>query len=318
MEDETKDQGKRTESTTWRVPEGAPVRLDAFVRLSLPHLSARRIKVLIEEKSCLINGREAKKGSMLFPGDSVVFCGDPRYLAQAPISFDGQVPILFEDNALLAVDKPSGLATHGHSGKDDATLANYLLGMRPALLGVGHSRWEPGLLHRLDRDTSGVVLVAKQQKVFEVVRRQFVARTVGKFYRAIVQGKMPARGSVDYSLAHDPVDRRKMCHLPSAGGASGKNWTALTHFRTLGWGPGYSHVEIRIETGVTHQIRVHLRAIGHPIVGDPLYGDPGAAEPRCLLHASRLELAHPVESQRLRIESSLPLEFNGFETGPGP
>lgn len=289
------------------------MRLDAFLGRCLPHLSTRRVRALIGEGGCLVNDQKASKGWILFAGDRVAFHGDPRYLAEGPIARDGKVPILFEDDALIGVDKPSGIATHGYSGKDDATLASYLLGMRPGLAGVGRSRWEPGLLHRLDRDTSGVVLVAKCQSVFENVRRQFDLRSVGKFYRAVVHGRMPAEGFIDYTLTHDPCDRRKMCHLRSQGKSPGKSWPALTHFRTLDRGAGFSHVEIKIETGVTHQIRVHLEAIGHPILGDPLYGHVGGMAPRCLLHAFRLELAHPVGGGRLQVEGPLPQDFHRSE-----
>lgn len=247
---------------------------------------------------------------MLFPGDRVEFRGDPRYLAEAPIPAEAELRILFENDALIAVDKPSGMATHGHSGKDDATLANYLLSMRPELAGIGRSRWEPGILHRLDRDTSGIVLAAKQQTTFEQVRRQFEQRTVGKFYRALVRGRTPGEGTVDYPLMHDAVDRRKMRPCMAQEGAEGRVWAAMTRFRTIRWGYGWSHLEIEISTGVTHQIRVHMRAIGHAVLGDPLYGDgkSGGWE-RCMLHAVRLELSHPAGVEDVVIRSPLPEAF---------
>jgi len=313
MEDVSKDQAEPTNAPIWRVSGGETVRLDAFLGHCLPHLSSRRVRALLEEGGCTVNGHRARKGRILFPGDRVGFCGDPRYLAEAPIAREARVPILFEDESLIAVDKPSGLATHGHSGKDDATLASCLLAMRPGLAGVGRSRWEPGIVHRLDRDTSGVVLAVKQQSAFEDVRRQFAERAVGKYYRAIVRGRTPPEGRIDYALAHDVRDRRKMRHVPAKGASRGKSWNALTHFRTVGWGPGYSQLEVRIETGVTHQIRVHMQAIGHPILGDPLYGHAGGTVHRCLLHASRLALSHPRRGGRLIIDSPLPVEFDGFE-----
>lgn len=247
---------------------------------------------------------------MLFPGDRVVFCGDARYLAQRPIPAEMEVAILFEDEWLIAVDKPSGIATHGHSGKDDATLANRLLNMRPRLSGIGRSRWEPGIVHRLDRDTSGIVLAAKQQPVFEHVRRQFERHTVRKVYRALLAGRTPAEGIVSDPLIHDTEDRRKMRPYRGHGRKPGKVWNAVTRFRTLRWGERWSDVEIEIATGVTHQIRVHMQVAGHPILGDPLYGDPDIpGVERCMLHACRLELVHPVQGGPVVIRSPLPAAF---------
>jgi 23S rRNA pseudouridine1911/1915/1917 synthase len=306
---ETKDEG----DLRWRVPDGPLLRLDTFVCQHLPHLSLRQVHALLKERGCTVNGHGARKGTILFPGDWVLFCGDPRYLAAAPIVCEGPLAILFEDEWLIAVDKPSGLPTHGQSGKDDATLVNRLLSICPELAGVGRSRWEPGIVHRLDRDTSGIVLAAKQQAVFEHVRNQFEKRTVGKFYRVIVHGKTPGEGWVDYPLTHDSRDRRKMrpC-LPEEKPAS-KMWDALTHFRTLGRRGGWSHLEVQIATGVTHQIRVHMKAIGHPVIGDPLYGSRREQNHRCMLHAQRLELVHPGRDEWITIRSPLPAEFERFE-----
>jgi len=310
MEERSRDQvAAAVPALEWRVPDGQPQRLDAFMCQRLPHLSSRRVRALIEEGGCAVNGRRSRKGSILFPGDKVAFRGDSRYLASTPIVREPRLAILFEDDVLIAVDKPSGMATHGHSGKDDATLANHLLGMRPQLAGIGRSQWEPGILHRLDRDTSGVVLAAKHQEAFEHVRRQFEQRAVGKYYRALVRGRTPPEGQVDYPLMHDPVDRRKMQRCSVQGRPTRRAWDASTRFRTLRWGNGYSHVEVKIATGVTHQIRVHMQAIGHPVAGDPLYGSASDRFGRSMLHAYRLELLHPVEGTRIMIQSPLPKEF---------
>jgi 23S rRNA pseudouridine1911/1915/1917 synthase len=311
MEQRTWDQVAAVGDLRWRVPDGPPVRLDAFVSQRLAHLSSRQVRALLEEGGCTVNGHRGKRGTMLFPGDRVAFCGDPRYLAKTPIPAEAPLTILFEDDVLIAVDKPSGIATHGHSGKDDGTLANYLLSMRPQLAGIGRSRWEPGILHRLDKDTSGVVLAAKQQTAFEHVRRQFEQRTVGKVYRALVLGRTPAEGRVDYPLTHDPTDRRKMRPYNADRPTARKVWNALTRFRTIGRGDHHSHVEVEIVTGVTHQIRVHMQAIGHPVLGDPLYGDSASRRfDRCMLHAYRLELSHPVRGETVVIRSALPEEFD--------
>jgi len=299
MEERIKDQVAASTLLEWRVSEDGPQRLDAFVCQRLPHLSLRRVRALIEEGGCTVNGRRSRKGRIVFSGDVVAFRGDPRYLARVPVAREPWLTILYEDDWLIAVDKPSGMPTHGHSGKDDATLVNHLLGMRPQLSGIGRGRWEPGILHRLDRDTSGIVLAAKQQGAFGHVRRQFE--------------QPPSDGDIDRPLAHDPLDRRKMRACSAHRADAVRTWEASTHFWTIGREEAYSLLEVKIATGVTHQIRAHMQTIGHPIAGDPLYGCSRDGFGRCMLHACRLELQHPEHGTRVVIQSPSPAEFNRFE-----
>jgi 23S rRNA pseudouridine1911/1915/1917 synthase len=206
------------------------------------------------------------------------------------------------------------LATHGFSGHDQDTLANFLAAERPDLLMVGKSRWEPGLVHRLDRETSGLVLVAKTQAAFDDLRLQFRQRQVRKKYWALVWGITESEGAVELSITHDSRDKRRMHAMSdtSRRAKKQKSWPALTRYQKLWDINGLSFLEIAMETGVTHQIRVHLAAIGHSIVGDLLYGGEGRENfglERHFLHAHSLEFFNPGDHRLVKAESILPSEL---------
>jgi len=310
------DQASAVITRSWRVPNDcAETRLDSFVRRCLPHLSRRAAEHAICGKLFRINDKVGEKGDKLLPGDQVTFEGAEHWLLTAPVSQSQlRVPIVYEDDAVLVVDKPAGMATHGFSGRDQGTLANFLAAERPDLLMIGKSHWEPGLVHRLDRETSGLVLVAKTQAAFDDLRLQFRQRQVKKKYWALVWGIADAQGSVAYPVAHDSRDKRRMRAITyvSPRSKKQKSWTALTRFRKLWDADGLSLLEIEMETGVTHQIRVHLEASGHPIVGDTLYGENNRKKfnlERHFLHAYYLEFFHPRDRRVVKIESDLPLEL---------
>jgi 23S rRNA pseudouridine1911/1915/1917 synthase len=301
---------------SWLVSEDhAGSRLDSFVHRGLPHLSRRQIEKAIRAKLFRINNRLGGKGDKLSKGDWVTFTGAGSWLHTAPFpQSELRAPIVYEDESVLVVDKPAGMATHGFSGRDHDTLANLLAAQRPDLLGIGKNRWEPGLVHRLDRETSGLLLVAKTQAAFDALRLQFRRRQVKKKYWALVWGITLAEGSVAYPIIHDSRDKRRMRAIvdKSPRSKGQKSWVALTRFRKLGDGDGLSLLEIEMETGVTHQIRVHLAAIGHPIVGDLLYGGEGRESfglERHFLHAHGLEFFHPRDRRVIKTESELPLEL---------
>lgn len=312
------DQAIGSPRQSWTVLiESKGVRLDAFARRCLPHLSRRALEQAIGDKLFRINGKIAKKGAKLSAGAVLSFSGPELWLAAEPAATLGlAVPILYEDSSLLVVDKPAGMATHGFSGRETTTLANFLAATRPELCRVGKSRWEPGLVHRLDRETSGLVLVAKTQAAFERLRIQFRRRQIQKQYLALVWGKTKAEGSISHPLAHDSRDKRRMRALVQATPRTKerKRWQAVTRFRKLAQARGLTLLEVEMETGVTHQIRVHLAAIGHPIVGDALYG---AADSeifrlhRHFLHAHSLKFYHPESGAIVSVEAELPGELQG-------
>lgn len=307
------DQEFSTHKKSWVFPEGeTEIRLDAFARRCLPHLSRRQLEKAIAARVFWINDRQGKKGDRLVGGDVLTFAGPDYWLSPHPSAESKlKVSILYEDPHVLAVDKPAGVATHGFSGKDGNTLANFLLAIRPELERVGKSPWEPGLVHRLDRETSGVLLVAKRQESFDNLRRQFRRGLIEKKYQALVWGESEREGSVSYPMIHDSSDRRKMKAVvkTSSRQKKEKKWRALTRYRTLATSGKHSLLEIEMATGVTHQIRVHLAAIGHPIVGDDLYGAQHAESlglDRHFLHATSLAFSHPADDREVKIESRLP------------
>jgi 23S rRNA pseudouridine1911/1915/1917 synthase len=288
------------------------VRLDVFARRCLPHLSRRQLESVIAAKRFSVNGRLGKKGDRLVAGDRLAYFGPALWLAERPPgAYHLEVPVIYEDASILVLDKPAGVATHGFSARDNATLANFIAARWPQLLAVGKNRWEPGLLHRLDVETSGLVLAAKTQAAFDLLRAQFRSREIRKTYWALVWGDAPAGGVIELPLTHDRRDKRKM-RIARAADRSQRAWRALTSYRKIGAARGLCLLEIEMATGVTHQIRVHLAAIGHPIVGDALYGDASKeamAMRRHFLHAKKLEFCHPGDGRILRFESELPSDL---------
>ena len=309
------DQAEGDEKQFWLAPDGAPpVRLDGFLRQCLPHLSRQEIHRAIADNLFLLNGHIARKGDRVGGGERIAFIGPMDLLAAAPPPAPQlKIPILYEDDSILAVDKPAGVATHGFSGRDGATLANFLAAHRPEVLPIGKSRWEPGLVHRLDIETSGVVVIAKTQAAFDQLREQFRRREVKKIYLALVWGQPLDRGTIDLALAHDSGDRRRMVVVPQPERSNDQRiWQAITHYRVVASARGTSLLEVEMETGVTHQIRVHLSSNGYPIVGDALYGADypetfGLA--RHFLHARSLTLRHPETGKLLTVDAALALEL---------
>jgi 23S rRNA pseudouridine1911/1915/1917 synthase len=315
------DQALRARKKKWIVRadrEGA--RLDSFVRRCIPTLSRKAAEAAIAAGVFRVNGQKGKKGDRVRCGDIVRFEGPEDWLAEGPLPEPTlQAAILYEDSHLMVVDKPAGMDTHGFSGRDMNTLANFLAAERPGILGIGKSRWEPGLVHRLDRETSGLVLVAKTQSVFERLRVQFEERQIRKYYWSLVWGSTRRQGSIDYPIAHQRRDKRRMRVImpPSKLSKTEKSWDALTRYQRLTTGRKFSFLEIEITTGVMHQIRVHLAAIGHPIVGDALYGVNRADTlglKRHFLHACRVQFRHPMDQRKLTIESPLPPELGKILT----
>lgn len=297
---------------SWTVPPGKEaIRLDAFVRRCLPHLSVREAQRAIAERAFWVNGRPGKKGARLCAGDIVSYRGAPHLLATTPPPDLGlPIGVLYEDDCVLALDKPAGLPTHGFSGRERRSLANFLIAARPELAAVGRSRWEPGLLHRLDRETSGLVLAAKDQDSFEALRLQFRRGLVEKKYWALVWGKVSGARLLSYPLAHDPSNRKKMIALKRGRGkkTGARIWPASTRLAALASSQGLTLLEVDIRTGVTHQIRAHLEAFGHPLVGDSLYGG-GRPCPfalgRQFLHAYRIGFRHPRSGKKVVVRSPL-------------
>ena len=306
------------QNITWEIgaaEEGG--RLETFVRRHLPHLSRSQCAKAIDESAFLVNDRRATKGQRLKQGDQVIFKGPRHWLFDLPLAaVSERVSVIHEDAEIIAIDKPAGIPTHGFSARDVDTLANFIVARWPELSSVGRSRWEPGLLNRLDTETSGLVLVAKNQPAFDNLREQFRGRHVIKKYIVLVWGDVASSGSISLALAHHPTDKSRMQVVSEFGSVRRRlrSWHALTRFRKVAGSGEMSLLEVAMQTGVTHQIRVHLAATGHAIVGDSLYAsehDPTDLE-RHFLHASRLEFAHPANRRSMVVESPLRPELSSF------
>ena len=272
-------------------------RLDHFLQEHLPQFSRSRLQSWIKEGRVLVNGSVAKASLMLHGGESVeVSPADAAPLRAAPE--DLPLEILYQDAAVIAINKPAGLVVHAGAGAESGTLVNRLVHHFAALSQVGGDL-RPGIVHRLDKGTSGVLLVARNDPAHRALAAQFAGRTVEKTYLALVHGRVRnEQGRVTTPIARDPVRRIRMTARLAAGRS------ALTEYRVLRRFENFTYLEIRLGTGRTHQIRVHLSSIGHPVAGDKLYGAPPAE--RVFLHAWRIAFSSPAADQRVTVEAPLP------------
>jgi 23S rRNA pseudouridine1911/1915/1917 synthase len=296
------------------VPDDAEgSRLDRFLVSILPHQSRSQIQRLIRDGKVLLGGKPAKANLAIKPGQTfevdIPEPIDPDVKAEAL-----PLPIVYQDRDLLVVDKPAGMVVHPAAGHDSGTLVNALLHHVDDLSGIGGEK-RPGIVHRLDRGTSGLMVVAKHDAAHEELSRQFRDREVEKEYIALVWGEVMAGRRIDAPIGRDASNRKKMsAAAPNRVRRSREAVTRIVgaeHFgRTL------TLVQVAIHTGRTHQIRVHLSAIGHPVVGDSLYGGVHRRVPgdlravthldRPFLHAARLAFKHPADGRRLEFTSDLP------------
>lgn len=276
-------------------PEQAGLRLDQF--LAAPLGSRAHAQELIEARRVRLNGRARPKRALVQAGDRIEVEEQP-VPAPAGQQSDASFTAIYEDEHLLVVEKPAGVVVHPARGHVTGTLAQ-ALGARAA---GGEDAWRAGIVHRLDRDTSGLLVVAKSNAVHRALKSLLATRKLTREYQALVDGHPSARtGTIDAPIGRDRRDRLKISidtdHPRSA----------RTHFEVERLLPGAALVRVRLETGRTHQIRVHMAAIGHPVSGDPLYGVPGRYElTRQFLHADRLTFAHPVTGEPLDLRSALP------------
>ena len=279
---------------------GAGQRLDHFLQEKMAGYSRARLQAWIQDGRVLVGGRPAKRSQLLRAADQVeVSPAELPPLRAAPE--DLPVETLYQDEAVIAVDKPAGLIVHAGAGAHSGTLVNRLVHRFHSLSQAG-GELRPGIVHRLDKDTSGVLLVARTDSAHRALAAQFAARTVEKTYLALVQGRVRAdSGRITKPIARDP--RRRICM--TARLASGR--AALTEFRVLERFEKFTYLEVRIGTGRTHQIRVHLASEGHPVAGDRLYG--AAAADRMFLHAWRLSFMSQATGGRVSVEAPLPREL---------
>lgn len=285
-------------------PECAGLRFDAALARLLPGHSRSRLQAWLKDGLILLDGARAEAKQKVHGGERVRIAAPPEP-GSADAPEDIPLPIVYEDAALIVIDKPAGLVVHPGSGNASGTLMNALLHHAPALAGVPRA----GIVHRLDKETSGLMVVAKTLEAQTDLVRQLQARSVKRHYLALVHGQPSATGSVDAPLGRHPVQRTRMAVVRQGGKA------ARTHYVSRERIGRCTLVECRLETGRTHQIRVHLASIGHPLVGDPVYGKAKSGDvwldafPRQALHAFRLALVHPVSGEEMAWESPLPADF---------
>jgi 23S rRNA pseudouridine1911/1915/1917 synthase len=289
--------------------EGQKDRLDTSITEHLPDLSRSRVQKLIEQGHIQVNGQICTdKKRKVGEGDRLGITipdSQPLELAAEAIDLD----ILYEDDELIIINKPAGLVVHPAPGHESGTLVNALLYHCPNLAGIGGVQ-RPGIVHRLDKDTTGALVIAKTDRSHQHLQAQLKAKTARREYLGIVHGSpKTAHGSIDLPMGRHRFDRQKMAVIPVEKG--GRN--ALTHWQLLERLGNYSLLEFRLETGRTHQIRVHSSQIGHPILGDPLYSSGrsiGVNLSGQLLHAYRLILEHPCTGESITSIAPIPPVFN--------
>jgi 23S rRNA pseudouridine1911/1915/1917 synthase len=291
-------------------------RLDRALAAALPGLSRTRARAAIEAGRVTVDGHPAKASLPLEAGMRVVIAPEPaparetsEQTAEGPRA--PALDIVYEDAHILVLNKAAGVVVHPAPGHAGGTLVDALRAHVPELDAAGEDTTRPGIVHRLDKDTSGLLVVAKDAASHAELARQMKEHTTVKRYLALVEGQMPVpEGVIEAPIGRDPRYRQRMAIVRA--GAGGRD--ARTRFRVLRYAKGRSLLEMQLETGRTHQIRVHLAAVQHPVVGDAVYGRPQPPQPpRHFLHAAHLELAHPVTGEWLIFDAPLPPDLAAFQ-----
>jgi len=320
-------------------PEAAGQRLDHFIATQLEGVSRSRVQLLLDQGDVLVNGTQEKASLKLRGGEHIRITGEPRPAPLRATPQDIPLDVVYEDKHFAVINKPAGMMVHAGAGetqdaRNSNTLVNALLFRFNALSSTG-GELRPGIVHRLDKETSGLIVVAKNDAAHGKLAELFSSRQIRKTYIALVHGRVEReKGSITAAVSRDPVRRTRMTTRPAENSR-----TAISHYEVVQrletrFGK-FTLVRVRIETGRTHQIRVHMASLGHPVVGDTLYGASGRLsdqvalqssskaarrknEPerlklsRNFLHAARLEFTHPFTAKPLELEAPLPAELNQF------
>ena len=320
-----------SDARTLVVPaEAAGQRLDHFIAAELGSVSRSRVQLLLEQGDVLVNGARSKASLKLRGGEQIVITGDPHPAPLKAVAEEIPLDVVYEDADLAVINKPAGMMVHAGSGAtDDArsrgTLVNALLYRFHALSSTGGDL-RPGIVHRLDKETSGLIIVAKNDAAHAALARLFSARQIRKTYLALVHGSVErSKGTINAPVGRDPVRRTRMTTRATENARSAVSHYEVVRHLTTRFGK-FTLVRVRIETGRTHQIRVHMASIGHPVVGDTLYGAAGQlAEQaagrtqgeklrlgRNFLHAAWLEFVHPTTGKAMQVEAPISPELEQF------
>ncbi len=294
-----------TQEQVWRVEESAE-RLDRYVAAHCPQLTRSRAQRLIREGRVTVNGATVTPSYLPVPGD-LVQVSIPAPASPTPQPEALPLEIVFEDRHLLVVNKPAGLVVHPAPGHPSGTLVNALLAHRPEVNAADLDPTRPGIVHRLDRDTSGLIVVAANREVQAALQAQWKSRKIVKRYLALVYGRVePPQATIDAPLGRDPAHRQRIAVRESGGRAARTSYQVREHLAQA------TLLEVLLHTGRTHQIRVHLASVGYPVVGDRVYGPrrPTITAPRQMLHAWRLSFTHPVTGALLALEADPPPDFD--------
>lgn len=287
------------------LPADLGKRLDRFLRERLPEYSRSRLQRWIETGRVQVNGTPGKR-SYVLKGSERIHVEPAELPPLRAVAEDLPLEILYEDDDVIAVNKAAGMTVHSGAGRHSGTLVNALLHRYGALSGVGDPV-RPGIVHRLDRLTSGVLLIARTDAAHRGLARQFSSREVEKVYLALVHGRLKAdQGRITTPITRDPLRRLRM----TAKLARGRS--AITEYRVLKRFEKFTLLEVKIATGRTHQIRVHMASIGHPVAGDKLYGAPASTLGRYFLHAHRISFTGPTSRERITIAAPLPAELEDY------
>ncbi len=292
------------------IADSSGERLDAFVARSVENMSRSGVQKLLEEGCILRNGKPGKKNDKLNIGDEIsVTLPEPKEVDI--VATEMALDIVYEDEDVLVINKPKGLVVHPAAGHQDDTLVNGLLyAMGDSLSGI-NGELRPGIVHRIDKDTSGLLAVAKNDLAHVVLASQLKDHTMARTYECIVCGNLKAdSGKVDAPIGRHPTDRKKMCVTERNSRNAVTYWEVIARYR------GYTHLRCRLETGRTHQIRVHMAHIGHPILGDTIYGrkKPELGQDSQVLHAGVLCFRHPRDQHPVIVQADLPPYFRDLLT----
>ena len=287
------------------IADTAGERLDAFLARSELGLSRSAVQKLMEEGCVQLSGKPGRKNDRLNVGDVVeVTLPEPKAVDVAPTQME--LDIVYEDEDVVVINKPKGLVVHPAAGHQDDTLVNGLLyAMGDSLSGI-NGELRPGIVHRIDKDTSGLLAVAKNDLAHTVLASQLKDHTMARTYEAIVCGNLKEdSGTVDAPIGRHPTDRKRMCVTERNSKPAVTHWEVVKRYR------GYTHIRCRLETGRTHQIRVHMAYIGHPILGDTVYGHkkPELGQDSQCLHAGALCFRHPRDGRPVMVFAPLPAYF---------